>query len=143
VSDDALRNVPSLTYSGARRVLGAAVAACESRGWAFCIAVVDAAGHPLASARMDGAPLLSVGIAANKAYSVTAFNGMPTAAWWPMIGENPALAEGLPHTPNLVVFGGGVPVTVDGAVVGAVGVSGGSAEQDAEIAAEAAAALTP
>lgn len=140
MSDD-LRSVPNLTCSGARKVLDAAVSECESRGWAFWIAVVDAAGHPLTSVRMDGAPLLSVGIAANKAFSVTAFNGMPTAAWWPMIGENPALAEGLPHTPNLVVFGGGVPVTVEGAVVGAVGVSGGSAEQDAEIAAAAAAAL--
>ena len=141
MSDD-LRSLPSLSYSGARKVLDAAVAACERRGWAFCVSVVDAAGHPLAGARMDGAPLLSVGIAANKAYSVTAFNGMPTAEWWPMIGENPALAEGLAHTERLVVFGGGVPVIVDGAVVGAVGVSGGSAEQDAEIAHEAAAALS-
>lgn len=141
MSDRHLRSVPTLTYSGARRVLEAAFAECQSRGWAFCIAVVDAAGHPMATARMDSAPLLSVGIAANKAASVTAFNGMPTAAWWPMIGENPALAEGLPHTPGLVVFGGGVPVLVDGAVVGAIGVSGGSAEQDAEIAAAGAAAL--
>jgi glc operon protein GlcG len=74
-----LRAVPSLTYSGARTALDAAVAGCEERGWAFCIAVVDAAGHPLATARMDGAPLLSVGIAANKASTVTAFNGLPTA----------------------------------------------------------------
>jgi len=57
------------------------------------------------------------------------------------LGE-PALVHGITHTPRLVVFGGGEPVRVSGELVGAVGVSGGSAEQDAEIAAAGAAALS-
>ena len=76
--------------------------------------------------------LLSV--ARNKAYTVASFNGMPTHAWWPLLADDPALVHGFTETPRLVVFAGGVPVRVDGAVVGAVGVSGGSSEQDRAIA---------
>jgi uncharacterized protein GlcG (DUF336 family) len=59
-----------------------------------------------------------------------------------MIEGEPALREGIVHRDRLVVFGGGVPLRVDGALVGAVGVSGGSAEQDREIAEAGAAALS-
>lgn len=131
----------SLTLDGARKVLDAALAKADDMGLAFCITVADPAGEPIVSVRMDGAPRLSAGIAANKAYSVAGFGGMPTANWWDVIADEPALVHGLTHTPRLTIFGGGVPVMADGDLVGTIGVSGGSAEQDAEIAEAGAAAI--
>ncbi len=130
----------NLNLAGARAVLDAALAKATEMGMAFCIAVADASGELILSARMDGAPRLSVGIAANKAYSVTGFSGLPTSAWWDLIKDEPALVNGLTHTPRLTIFGGGVGIFVGDELVGAVGVSGGTADQDAEVA-EAAAAV--
>ncbi|MEL7156476.1 MAG: heme-binding protein [Actinomycetota bacterium] len=140
MSDDVI-DTATLGMGGARKVLDAALAAADTMGVAFCIAVADSAGEPIVTARMDGAPRLSAGIAANKAYTVAGFGGMATAEWWDAIKDDPALVHGLPHTPRLVVFGGGVGVFVAGRLVGAIGVSGGTAEQDAEVAAAGAAAL--
>lgn len=131
----------TISLAGARKAIDAAVAAAEAMGARMCVAVVDNAGEAIATVRMDGAPRLSAGIALNKAYTVTGFLGVPTANWWGMIGEDPSLVHGITHTPRLTIFGGGVPVHIDGQLVGAVGASGGSAEQDAEIAAAGAAAL--
>lgn len=124
----------SLTLEGANKVLSAATDHAETMGRSFCIAVTDQAGDAIITVRMDGAPRLSAGIALNKAYSVTGFAGMPTAAWWDVIKGEPSLVHGLTHTPRLTIFGGGVGVFVGGALVGAIGVSGGSADEDAEVA---------
>ena len=128
----------SLSLSAAQRVADAAVAAARTHGVAACIAVSDPSGEPIVTVRMDGAPRLSADVARNKAYTVASFNGMPTHAWWPAIADDPALVHGLTHTPRLVIFAGGAPIRIDGALVGAVGVSGGSAEQDRAIAEAAA-----
>ena len=80
-------------------------------------------------------------IAQDKGYSVIAFNGMATREWWDAIRDEPALVHGLVKTARLTVFGGGVAITEGETVVGAVGVSGGSAEQDHEIAEAGAAAV--
>jgi glc operon protein GlcG len=130
-----------ISLAGAARAIDAAIAAAEAHGVQVCIAVCDAAGHSVASARMDGAPLLSMQIAADKAWSVAAFNGLPTSRWWSLIQDDPALVHGITQTPRLVVFGGGEPVHVDGRLVGAVGISGGSAEQDVAVAIAAASSL--
>jgi uncharacterized protein GlcG (DUF336 family) len=131
----------TLTYAGARVAVDAAGARAEALGVPVNIAVVDLAGDLLAFARLDGAPLLSGSIAQDKAYTVAAFNGVPTHAWFGLIEAEPALREGIVHRDRLVIFGGGVPVTVDGTLVGAVGVSGGTAEQDREIAEAGASAV--
>jgi uncharacterized protein GlcG (DUF336 family) len=131
----------TLTYAGARVAVDAAEAMAQVLGVPVNIAVVDLAGALLAFARLDGAPLLSGSIAQDKAYTVAAFNGVPTHAWFGLIEAEPALREGIVHRDRLVIFGGGVPVTVDGTLVGAVGVSGGTAEQDREIAESGAAAV--
>lgn len=133
--------VRTLTLAGASAALAASVARAEELGVPVCICVADRAGLPVLTARMDGAPSLSATIAADKAWTVTSFNGLPTAAWWGLIAEDPALVHGITKTPRLTIFGGGVAVLVDGEVAGAVGVSGGSAEQDADIAAAGAAAV--
>jgi glc operon protein GlcG len=131
----------SVSLAGAQRVVTAAIAHATSIGCAACVVVVDPSGEPVATVRMDGAPRLSAGIAANKAYTVTGFGGMPTAMWWGAIESDPSLVHGITHTPRLIVFGGGVPLMADGALVGAVGVSGGTTDQDVEIATAGAAAL--
>lgn len=138
---DSVRNQPTLTYEGARRVLDAALAEATALGVPVNVSVCDPGGHQVAFARMDAAPLLSAGIAADKAYTVVAFAGVPTSRWFGMIEHEPALREGIVHRDRLVVFGGGVPVTVEGVLVGAVGVSGGTAEQDDQVASAGAAAL--
>ncbi len=128
----------SLSLSAAQRVADAAVAAARSHDVAVCVAVSDPSGEPIVTVRMDGAPRLSAEIASNKAYTVASFNGLPTHVWWPVIADDPALVHGITHTPRLVIFGGGAPIRVDGALVGSVGVSGGSTEQDRAIAEAAA-----
>ena len=130
----------TLTYAGARVAVDAAAAWAQTLGVPVNIAVVDLAGALLAFARLDGAPLLSGSIAQDKAYTVAAFNGVPTHAWFGLIEAEPALREGIVHRDRLVIYAGGVPVTVD-ALVGAVGVSGGTAEQDREIAEAGASAV--
>ena len=131
----------TLTYAGARAAVDAAAARAEALGVPTNIAVVDPAGCLLAFVRLDGAPLLSGSIAQDKAYTVAAFNGVPTHAWFDLIEAEPALREGIVNRDRLVIFGGGVPVIVEGAVVGAIGVSGGSAEQDRDIAEAGASAV--
>ena len=128
----------SLSLSAAQRVADAAVAAARTHGVAACVAVSDPCGEPIVTVRMDGAPRLSADIARNKAYTVASFNGLPTHVWWPVIADDPALVHGITHTPRLIIFGGGAPIRIDGALVGAVGVSGGSTEQDRAIAEAAA-----
>lgn len=130
----------TLTYDGARRVLDAAIAEADRLGVRVCLAVTDRAGAALATARMDGAALISQQIATDKAWTVCGFNGLPTHEWFDMIKDEPALLHGIVHTDRLIVFAGGVPVLVDGVLVGAIGVSGGSAEQDRQVAEAGAAA---
>ena len=131
----------ALTLSAAQRIVDAAVSAARALGVAVCVAVSDPSGEPIVTVRMDGAPRLSAGIARNKAYSVAAFNGLPTHMWWPAIADDPALVHGVTQTPRLVIFGGGVGVQFDGVLVGAVGVSGGSSDQDRAIAEAASLAI--
>jgi glc operon protein GlcG len=133
--------IQSLSLSAARRVLDAALAHAEANGWNMCVTVADPSGEAIISARMDMAPRLSAEIARNKAFTVASFGGMPTHLWWPAIQNEPSLVHGITHTPRLIVFGGGVPVLVAGVLAGAVGVSGGSAEQDRECAEAGAAAV--
>ena len=131
----------AISLRAAQRVLDAAVTEARAQGMAFCIAITDPSGEPVLTARMDGAPRLSAQIALNKAWTVSSFGGMPTHLWWPAIADDPALVHGFTHTPRLTIFGGGVGLLVDGALVGAIGVSGGSADQDRALAEVGAAAL--
>ncbi len=136
------RSRPVLTLAGARLVLEAALAHADQIGVPVNVGVCDDAGHQIIAARMDGAALMSASIATDKAYTVAAFLGLPTHQWFDLIKDEPALREGIVHRDRLVVFGGGVAVRAQGQLVGAIGVSGGSAEQDQEIAEAGAAAIT-
>lgn len=119
----------SITSELAAHMVERSVKKANQLGIQVNIAIVDEGGHLVHFSRMDGAPLLSIEIAINKAYTGAAF-GLPTHEWHPLIKEEPALREGIVHTPRLVTFGGGYPITVEGDLIGAIGVSGGSTEQD-------------
>jgi uncharacterized protein GlcG (DUF336 family) len=136
-----LRQFRSIGQEDAARLVTACIEEAHALGVAVSVAVADSAGHLLHFVRMDGAPLLSASIAQDKAYSVAAFNGLPTEAWWGLIGEDEALSRGIVKTDRLIVFGGGRPCLAGDELVGAVGVSGGSADQDIAVARAGAQAL--
>ena len=135
------RTKQTLTLEAAASVVEAAKAEAQSLGKPMVIAVTDEAGTLLAFARMDSAPVLSVDIAIDKAYTSATF-GIPTHVWHDFIKDDPPLRDGAPTAiKRLVVFGGGYPITVDGQVVGAVGVSGGHYSEDQKVAEAGLAAL--
>ena len=133
---------PTVTLVAAQRAVAAAVREAERLSVDVCIAASDNAGHMLAFARMDRAPLLCIQIAQDKAFSVASFGGLPTGEWWRLLESEPALLHGIVKTDRLVVFGGGVPLVSEGRTVGGLGVSGGSSEQDVRIAEAGAAVLS-
>jgi len=130
----------SITQSASDKLIEAATAKAAEMGTPMVIAIVDESGALKAFRRMDGAPLLSVEIATNKAYTSVSF-GIPTHGWHDFIKNDPPLLHGIVHTPRLVVFGGGYPITEDGQVIGGIGVSGGHYSQDMQVAEAALAAL--
>ena len=124
----------SVSAALARRLIEGGAAKGTELGKAFTIAIVDAAGVLKALERMDGAPLISVQIAQDKAYTAVGF-GISTAAWHDFIKDDPPLAAGATTgIDRLVIFGGGFPITVDGSLVGGIGVSGGHYSEDSEVA---------
>lgn len=130
----------SISQMAADKLLDAATAKAQAMGLAMVIAIVDDSGVLKAFRRMDGAPLLSVEIATDKAYTAAAYK-IPTHAWFDFIKNDAPLLHGITHTKRLVVFGGGYPVELDGEVIGGIGVSGGHYSQDQEVAEAALAAL--
>lgn len=136
-----VRKTATLTLAGANRLLNAAVEHAESTDKQMTIAIVDPGGVTIALNRMDGAPLLTVEIAENKAYTAVSY-GMPSHQWHEFIAEDDPLRLGIVHTPRLVIFGGGYPITVDGQMVGGIGVSGGHYSDDMAVAEAALAVAT-
>lgn len=130
----------SITQSASDRLIEAGAAKALEIGVPMVIAIVDESGVLKAFRRMDGAAQLSVDIAINKAYTAISF-GMPTHAWFDFIKNDPPLLHGIVHTPRLVVFGGGYPVSRDGQTIGGIGVSGGHYHQDMQVAEAALAAF--
>ena len=124
----------SISSELAHRMVAAAEAKADEMGIPFVIAIVDESGVLKAFSRMDGAALLSVQIAQDKAYTAVGF-GMPTDGWFDFIKDDPPLAAGaIGGIDRLVMFGGGFPINIDDQVVGAIGVSGGHYSQDMEVA---------
>lgn len=118
-----------ITAEAAAAVVAAAVVHADTLGVRINAAVVDGAGTLMAFLRMPGAFLHSVDIAIDKAYTAASF-GFPTRQWPEILAGDEALRLGMPHRPRLVVFGGGFPLREGGELIGGIGVSGASAEQD-------------
>ncbi len=124
----------SISSDLAHRIVAAAEAKAADMGVPMNIAVCDESGVLKAFSRMDGAALLSVQIAQDKAYTAVGF-GMPTDSWHAFIKDDPPLAAGaVGGIERLVIFGGGFPIKLGNQLIGAVGVSGGHYTQDMEVA---------
>jgi uncharacterized protein GlcG (DUF336 family) len=123
-----------MTLDLAKEIIAGAEEEAKKIGVSMVISVVDDGGNLIAVHRMDDAWLASVDIAQNKAWTSVALK-MPSAN---LADATVPAAElyGLNTTNNgrLVVFGGGIPLVVDGKVVGAIGVSGSSVPNDVQVA---------
>lgn len=131
----------SVSLADAQRVIAAGQAKAQEIGQPSNIAVVDAGGNLVAHIRMDGAWLGSIDVSINKAFTARAFD-ISTRD----LAENAGPGGqffGI-HTSNggrVMIFAGGIPLRHNGRLIGAVGVSGGSGEQDQAVAEAASAAL--
>jgi len=131
----------SISLADARRVIDGAIARAEEIGQPQDVAVVDAGGNLKAHVRMDTANIGSIHIAINKAYTAIAFQCQTkdlTDATRPD-GDLFGLSDA--HGGRLVIFPGGIPLVRDGHIVGAIGVSTGSVDQDQTVAEAGAAAF--
>ena len=125
---------PTISTALAGRLIERAQKKAEELGVPAVIAVLDESGVVKALSRMDGAPLLSVQIAQDKAYTA-AGTGFPTHMWHEITKDDPAFALGVQAgIDRLSTLGGGYPIVVGGATVGGLGVSGGTYAQDMDIA---------
>lgn len=136
------RMVESLGLADAKRMLEAAERKADELGIAYNVAVVDAGGHLLAFSRQDGALLGSIDLAINKAYTARIFDNSTEEL--AVLAQPSAPLYGIQNTNrgNVVIFGGGIPVIRNRAVIGAVGASAGTVAQDIAVAAAAVAAAS-
>jgi uncharacterized protein GlcG (DUF336 family) len=124
----------SLDLADARRIISAGERKAIEIGVPYNIAVADAGGGLVAHVRMDGGWLGSVDIAINKAWTARAFDASTEdLAHMTQSGEQ-GFGLNTTNGSKVVIFGGGIPIKVDGVVIGAVGASGGSVEQDIAVA---------
>ncbi|GLZ48918.1 hypothetical protein Acsp06_51030 [Actinomycetospora sp. NBRC 106375] len=136
-----MRDIKTVDLEDARRVIAAGEKKAEAQGQPVNIAVVDVGGVLVAHVRQDGAWIGSVDVAINKAFSARAFDVSTQA-----LGENAQPGGqfyGIQDSNDgrVMIFAGGMPLVSGEVVVGAVGVSGGTGEQDQAVAQAAAGAL--
>jgi uncharacterized protein GlcG (DUF336 family) len=135
------QQITSLTLADARTIIAAGEQQAQKLGVPYNLAVVDAGGNLIAHVRMDGAWLGSIDIAIHKAFTSRAFDmatqDLATMAQSgkPLFGINSTNHE------RIVIFAGGMPVKSGGKVIGAVGASGGTVEQDQQVVEAAVAGL--
>jgi glc operon protein GlcG len=129
------RNSPRLTLQGARAIFSAAEAKARAIKVPMNIAVVDGGAHLLVFGRMDGAKLSSIEVALTKARAA-ALRGSPSGPS-PSSGDPSAILSlglSLATGNQLTPIRGGLPLIVDGQVVGGIGVSAGSEDEDVQVA---------
>jgi uncharacterized protein GlcG (DUF336 family) len=128
------RQISSLTLADARALIAAGEKKASELGIPYNIAVVDAGGGLVAHIRMDGAWLGSVDISINKAWTARAFD-MATEKLAKMAQSGkPLFGIDSTNHDKVVIFGGGVPLKMGDIVVGGLGASGGTVDQDLEVA---------
>jgi uncharacterized protein GlcG (DUF336 family) len=140
VNDEMVATLPSrltLTLEAARVVAAAAEREALGAGLAMCIAILDDGGNLVLLERIDGTQFGSVDVSIGKARTAIAFR-RPTKVFEDRVagGWNPMLG-----LPGVLPIEGGVPLLVEGQIVGAIGVSGGTPAQDGEVAGAGARAL--
>ncbi|OFW00337.1 MAG: cobalamin adenosyltransferase [Acidobacteria bacterium RIFCSPLOWO2_02_FULL_60_20] len=123
----------TLSAEAAKKMIAAAEAKAEEMKRTMVISICDEGGNLKAFSRMDGAPLLSIQLAQDKAWTSVSY-GVSTDQWFEFIKNDPPLLHGIVNTPRLVVFGGGFPIKIEKQLVGGIGVSGGHWKEDMEVA---------
>ena len=129
----------SISYELAQKMANAAVAKATELGVTENVTILDDGGNLKAFSRMDGAPILSIVMAQNKAY--TALFGVSTQDFFDFIQGDPSLLAGIPALPRVAAWGGGFPVKINGEIVGAIGLSGAPTTENDMDCARAALAL--
>jgi uncharacterized protein GlcG (DUF336 family) len=130
---DMPKQFTSLTLADARRIIAAGEKKATELGIPYNLAVADAGGNLITHVRMDGAWLGSIDISIHKAFTARAFDmstedlSKMAQSGKPLFGINTTNHE------KIVIFGGGMPVKVGDQVVGAVGASGGTVDQDQKV----------
>jgi uncharacterized protein GlcG (DUF336 family) len=132
-----------VTLNAALTVIEAARKEAEKLGVPMNIAVVDDGGNLVAFARMDRAWLGSIEIAQDKAWTARAFDISTKELASMSQPKQPLFGIAETHRGRVIIFAGGIPLKADGQVIGAVGVSGGTPDQDHEVAEVGAAAFVP
>jgi uncharacterized protein GlcG (DUF336 family) len=129
----------AITLESARKVATTAIAEARKNKWNMAIAIVDPAGELVYFEKLDGTQAASVNIAVDKARSSARFK-RPTKALQDVLATGGAGLRML-ALDGAVPVEGGVPILMDEKIVGAIGVSGGTSQQDGEVATAAAAAV--
>ncbi len=119
----------TLSLEAANKIIAGAMIEAKANNWAVDIAIVDEGGHLLSFQRMDGASIGAIDAAIGKARTSSIYR-RPTKALEEAAKTRPAIVT----LPNSVQLQGGVPIVVNGQIVGAVGVGGVTSQQDEQIA---------
>lgn len=134
-----IRTQAVISYATAADLVQGALSHAEDNGWAVAAVAVDPWGAVVASGRMDGVPAPILEFATDKAY--TAILGNPTRDFNERTSSGKGLELGMVNRPRLCAWEGGLPVFVEGALIGALGVSGAAGPEDAACATVAVARL--
>ena len=122
---------PAINLETAKKVMAAAEAEAVKNNWGMVITILDSGGNLVMAHRMDNAPLASVGVSRGKARTAVEFKRPSKALEDGIAGGGAGLR--LLSLPGVFVEGG-VPIVVDGKIVGAIGASGAASGQDAQVA---------
>lgn len=131
----------TIALEDAKRMMDAAEAKANSLGISYNIAVVDAGGHLVAFLRQDGALIGSIDVAIDKAVTARIFDKSTSDLARLAQSGKPLFGIQQSNAGQVVIFGGGIPILFCGKVIGAVGTSAGTVEQDIEVAEAAIAAF--
>ncbi|MCY4389326.1 MAG: heme-binding protein [Desulfurellaceae bacterium] len=134
-AEQAEQQPPTLTLALAEQFLEAAKAEAIKQGWAMSFAVVDATGRQVALIRMDGARWMTTRVAQAKAFTAATFR-RPSAAVEELAEQRPDLFQSLTQLIDepMLLAGGGLPIIIEGRLLGGVGASGGTEAEDIDCA---------
>lgn len=121
-----------ITLDQAKKAMAAAEAEAKKNNWNMVIAIVDAGGNLMLLQRLDNTQFGSIDVAREKAVSAVAFR-RPTKAWQDLIAQGGVHLRLLNLTGDAGVLEGAVPIVVEGKIIGGIGASGGTSQQDAQV----------
>jgi uncharacterized protein GlcG (DUF336 family) len=119
-----------LTLDVCTKMLELANSKAQEIGIKIACTIVDSAANIKVFSRMDGAPLMATDISRKKAVTAVGFGVATGNDWMNFIKEDPILREGVHDIKDYMLLGGGIPILINGELVGAIGVSGAHYTQD-------------